>query len=54
MANDKIDNKITYKKKQQSSRPWFPANIYLDEDFLKTSWRRLPFLSSEDVFKTSS
>ena len=31
-----------------------PANICLDEDFLKTSWRRLLSSSSEDVFKTSS
>ena len=27
-----------------------PANIRLDEDVLKTSWRRLSSLSSEDVF----
>ena len=32
----------------------FPANIRLDEDVLKTPWIRLLFLSSEDVFKTSS
>ena len=32
----------------------FPANIRLDEDVLKTPWIRLSFLSSEDVFKTSS
>ena len=31
-----------------------PANIRLDEDVLKTSWRRLSSSSSEDVFKTSS
>ena len=30
-----------------------PANIRLDEDVLKTSWRRLSSLSSKDVFKTS-
>ena len=30
-----------------------PANIRLDEDLLKTSWRRLSSSSSEDVFKTS-
>ena len=30
-----------------------PANIRLDEDVLKTSWRRLSSSSSEDVFKTS-
>ena len=30
-----------------------PANIRLDEDVLKTSWRRLSPSSSEDVFKTS-
>ena len=29
------------------------ANIRLDEDVLKTSWRRLSFSSSENVFKTS-
>ena len=32
----------------------FPVNIRLDEDVLKTPWIRLSFLSSEDVFKTSS
>ena len=32
----------------------FPANIRLDEDVLKTSWRHLSSSSSEDVFKTSS
>ena len=40
----------------------YPANIRLDEDVLKTSWRRLDqdeyvrlsLTSSEDVFKTSS
>ena len=31
----------------------FPANISLDEDVLRTSWRRLLSSSSEDVFKTS-
>ena len=31
-----------------------PANIRLDEDVLKTSWRRLSSSSSEDVFKASS
>ena len=31
-----------------------PANIRLDKDVLKTSWRRLSSLSSKDVFKTSS
>ena len=31
-----------------------PANIRLDEDVLKTSWRRLSSSSSEDVFTTSS
>ena len=31
-----------------------PANIRLDEDILKTSWRRLSSSSSEDAFKTSS
>ena len=31
-----------------------PANIRLDEDVLKTSWRRLSSSSSEDVLKTSS
>ena len=31
-----------------------PANIRLDKDILKTSWRRLLSLTSEDVFKTSS
>ena len=31
-----------------------PANIRLDEDVLKTSWRRLLSSSSEDVFKTYS
>ena len=31
-----------------------PANIHLDEGVLKTCWRRLSSLSSEDVFKTSS
>ena len=31
-----------------------PANIRLDEDVLKTCWRRLSSSSSEDVFKTSS
>ena len=30
-----------------------PANIRLDEDVLKTSWRRLSSSSSKDVFKTS-
>ena len=30
-----------------------PPNICLDEDVLKTSWRRLSSSSSEDVFKTS-
>ena len=30
-----------------------PANIRLDEDVLKTSWRRLSSSFSEDVFKTS-
>ena len=29
----------------------FPANIRLDENVLKTSWRRLSSSSSEDVFK---
>ena len=41
---------------------YFPANIRLDEDVLKTSWRRLDqeeyvrlsLTSLEDVFKTSS
>ena len=33
---------------------YIPANIRLDEDFLKTSRRRLSSSSSEDVFKTSS
>ena len=32
----------------------FPANIRLDEDVLKTSWRRLLSSSSEDVLKMSS
>ena len=32
----------------------YPANIDLDKDFLKTSWRRLLSLSSEDVLKTFS
>ena len=32
----------------------FPANICLDEDVLKTSWRRLSSSSLEDVFKMSS
>ena len=32
----------------------FPANICLDENVLKMSWRRLLSSSSEDVFKTSS
>ena len=32
----------------------FPANIRLDEDVLKTSWRRLSSSSSEDVLKTPS
>ena len=31
-----------------------PANIRLDKDILKTSWRRLSSLTSEHVFKTSS
>ena len=31
-----------------------PANICLDEDVLKTSWRCLLSSSSEEVFKTSS
>ena len=31
-----------------------PANIRLDEDVLKTSWRRLSSSSSEVIFKTSS
>ena len=31
-----------------------PANIRLDEDVLKTSWRHLSSSSLEDVFKTSS
>ena len=31
-----------------------PANIRLDEDVLKTSWRRLSSSSSKEVFKTSS
>ena len=31
----------------------YPANIRLDEDVLKRSWRRLSSSSSEDVFKTS-
>ena len=30
----------------------FPANLRLDEDFLKTYWGRLSSSSSEDVFKT--
>ena len=30
-----------------------PANIRLDEDVLKTSWRHLSSSFSEDVFKTS-
>ena len=30
-----------------------PANIRLDEDVLKTSWRRLSSSSSKEVFKTS-
>ena len=38
----------------QSFSCTFPANIHLDEDVLKTSWRRLSSLSSEDVLKTSS
>ena len=33
---------------------FYPANIHLDEDVLKTSWRRLSSSSSKDVFKTSS
>ena len=33
---------------------YFPANIRLDEDVLKTSWKRLSSSSLEDVFKTSS
>ena len=32
----------------------YPANICLDEDVLKTSWRRLSSSSSEDILKTSS
>ena len=32
----------------------YPANIRLDEDVLKTSWRRLSSSCSEDAFKTSS
>ena len=32
----------------------YPANIDLDKDFLKTSWRRLLSLCSEDVLKTFS
>ena len=31
----------------------FPADIRLDEDVLKTSWRHLSSSCSEDVFKTS-
>ena len=31
-----------------------PANIRLDEDVLKTSWRRLSSSSSKDAFMTSS
>ena len=31
-----------------------PPNIRLDENVLKTSWRRLSSSSSADVFKTSS
>ena len=33
---------------------FYSANIRLDEDVLKTSWRRLSSSSSKDVFKTSS
>ena len=31
----------------------YPANIRLDEDVLKTSWKRLSSSSSEDILKTS-
>ena len=31
-----------------------PVNIHLNEDVLKTSWRRFTSSSSEGVFKTSS
>ena len=33
---------------------FYPANIRLDEEVLKTSWRRLSCSCSEDVLKTSS
>ena len=32
---------------------YFPANIRLDADVLKTSWRRLSPSSSKDIFKRS-
>ena len=32
---------------------YLPANVRLDEDVLKTSWRRLTSSSSEDAFKAS-
>ena len=44
-------NSIKWINKNYSQNP---ANIRLDEDVLKTSWRRLSSLSSKDVFKTSS
>ena len=41
-------------KKLIESNPANSANIRLDEDVLKTSWRRFSSSSSEDVLKTSS
>ena len=38
---------------KRSSSGLHPANIHLDEEVFKTSWRRLSSSSSEDVFKTS-
>ena len=41
-------------KGRYTEQTFYPPNIRLDEDALKTSWRRLSSLSSEDVFKTCS
>ena len=46
-----VSNKLVYKS---CLRRCLPANICLDEDVLKTPWRRVSPSSSEDVLKTSS
>ena len=47
-----------FKIRLQYRRTWFssriPPNIRLDEDVLKTPWRRLSSSSSEDILKTYS